>query len=461
MAVILLVTVLVGLIAPLQSEYAQGWESDTSAVNIACSSGFLTITNANYYAPSNFFCSWMHNAKTVAQSKCNNKASCSISTKPGQFFGEPCWGSKKIVKVWYECKSCPDGEYFTGSTCASCPLGTYSESEMRSDTRCGPSNPLADGSPGQCDGNNADRRCCSPGGWCGKTKDHCECSGCTDFSKRCSACPAGKSVRVGDGKHIDDCGTVAYQSHPNKFLSGYSSGTYNFGDLYVAQAECIKRNDCGGVTFEPKTNKYTLRKGPTIRQSSTSNPEMTWTPLKFYGKPCICSHIDSGTWTATDIVYDVESSKVIPVQPSTVGHKTIYNRGSTEESQSISVTEGMSTSTSFSHSAGASVTVGATFSFGVPLVFEGEVSTEVSASYDFSYGTDRTVSKETTAEFSCTGAANKKSVCKVLLFKEKYDIPYTMTWTKNSEKVCKCETKGVFKEVAGIRMETQKDEYDL
>ena len=27
--------------------------------------------------------------------------------------------------------------------------------------------------------------------------------------------------------------------------------------------------------------------------------------------------------------------------------------------------------------------------------------------------------------------------------------------------VCKCETKGVFKEVSGIRMETQIDEYDL
>ena len=125
------------------------------------------------------------------------------------------------------------------------------------------------------------------------------------------------------------------------------------------------------------------------------------------------------------------------------------------------MTEGISTSTSFSHSAGASITIGASFTFGVPLVFEGTISTEISASYDFSYGTEQTVTKKTTAAVSCTGPAHKKTVCKVLLFKEKYDIPYTMTWTKNSEKVCKCETKGVFKKVAGIRMETQIYEYDL
>ena len=35
----------------------------------------------------------------MAQSKCNNKASCSISTVPGEFFGEPCWGSAKWAKV--------------------------------------------------------------------------------------------------------------------------------------------------------------------------------------------------------------------------------------------------------------------------------------------------------------------------------------------------------------------------
>ena len=54
---------------------------------------------------------------------------------------------------------------------------------MRPDIRCGPRYSLGDGSPGQCDGNDAEHRCCSPGGWCGKTKDHCECSGCTDFSE--------------------------------------------------------------------------------------------------------------------------------------------------------------------------------------------------------------------------------------------------------------------------------------
>merc|ERR1712117_819816 len=52
--------------------------------------------------------------------------------------------------------------------------------DWRSDARCGAKYPLADGSPGRCNPNGK-WPCCSPGGWCGDSDDHCKCKGCTDF----------------------------------------------------------------------------------------------------------------------------------------------------------------------------------------------------------------------------------------------------------------------------------------
>merc|ERR1712071_647744 len=149
---------------------------------------------------------------------------------------------------------------------------------------------------------------------------------------------------------------------------------------------------------------------------------------------------------ATDIKYDVKNGKITPMKPTAVGKKTITNSGSATQSLSLEVSEEFSETMSFSHSAGVSVTVGATFSIGVPLVAEAEISTEVSASYDFSYGTEKSVTKSMSADFACNGPPQKKTVCKALLIKDKVTVPYTMTWTKNSEPACKCEEKGEFAE---------------
>ena len=46
--------------------------------------------------------------------------------------------------------------------------------------RCGPGFPLADGSPTTCDPDSADF-CCSPGGWCGHSWEHCSCDGCVNY----------------------------------------------------------------------------------------------------------------------------------------------------------------------------------------------------------------------------------------------------------------------------------------
>lgn len=50
--------------------------------------------------------------------------------------------------------------------------------------RCGRTAPtLSDGQIPICNPDDPAAYCCSNGGYCGNTKDHCECDGCVDFKK--------------------------------------------------------------------------------------------------------------------------------------------------------------------------------------------------------------------------------------------------------------------------------------
>ena len=75
-----------------------------------------------------------------------------------------------------------------------------------------------------------------------------------------------------EGKHDEDCGCKWCQ-HKEKYLSGYCIGCscrdrlgYKFDTLDEAKAafcKCSCSRKCGGITYEPFSKKYTLRKGST------------------------------------------------------------------------------------------------------------------------------------------------------------------------------------------------------
>ena len=51
---------------------------------------------------------------------------------------------------------------------------------VRSDGKCGPLNPLSDGSPSQCDPKST-AYCCSDLGICGSTTAFCDCPDCVNY----------------------------------------------------------------------------------------------------------------------------------------------------------------------------------------------------------------------------------------------------------------------------------------
>ena len=61
--------------------------------------------------------------------------------------------------------------------------------------------------------------------------------------------------------------------HAGNALAGYvQSGTYAYANETLAKDACKARNDCNGVTQEPKN--YTLRAGSTL--TGSSNGEDSW-----------------------------------------------------------------------------------------------------------------------------------------------------------------------------------------
>jgi len=66
-----------------------------------------------------------------------------------------------------------------------------------------------------------------------------------------------------------------WQDNSGKYLSGYSSGVYKYGSLEQALSQCSDRPDCGGVTYEPYSRRYTLRRGYTLKNSPSG--EISWT----------------------------------------------------------------------------------------------------------------------------------------------------------------------------------------
>ncbi|XP_063678598.1 natterin-3-like [Bolinopsis microptera] len=114
----------------------------------------------------------------------------------------------------------------------------------------------------------------------------------------------------------------------------------------------------------------------------------------------------------------------------------------------------------FSRTTGASVTLGTSFEIGVPGIASGSISSEISASMEFSAGESSTVTKTVSVELPCTAPPNKKAVCKAVMIKDSVEVPYVMTWSHKRLNSCTCKEEGVFKEVVGNRYDIEQHEWD-
>lgn len=165
--------------------------------------------------------------------------------------------------------------------------------------------------------------------------------------------------------------------------------------------------------------------------------------------------ITNEKWELVKTIYDKGSAELVQYAPESAGEQYIDNSGSAVDQNSQFVAEReVTTSSTFEKTTGASISVGTSFSAGVPGITNGEVSMELGLSQDFSWGEETATSGKIGATYSCIAAAGKKTRCTAWLYMGKMDIKYTQIWKSkdNKKSWCRVETSGVFTEVSAIRM---------
>lgn len=173
---------------------------------------------------------------------------------------------------------------------------------------------------------------------------------------------------------------------------------------------------------------------------------------------CTCDNVNNDDFDLQDVDYDIKNGKITEMPPQNAGVKTIENETSQSQQTKYIVTKTVSETSSFEHTTGASISVGTTFGVGIPIVAMGEISVEVSASYDYTEGQSREESKSVTAEFWCTSSAYTVTECQSFLFRDKVEVPYTMTWIRKDDPTCICKDSGNFSNITGHRLEMQAKE---
>ena len=136
---------------------------------------------------------------------------------------------------------------------------------------------------------------------------------------------------------------------------------------------------------------------------------------------CDCTkEINENDYEPAGVEYDTSKGSVRAYRPERVGFQYVDNRDSTvQQSTTFKVSEEVTETASFTHTAGTSVTVGTSFSAGIPEVMEAEFSVSLSASYEFSSGTERSETKTREAEYKCVAPPGKIVTCDAFLYKYK------------------------------------------
>lgn len=173
---------------------------------------------------------------------------------------------------------------------------------------------------------------------------------------------------------------------------------------------------------------------------------------------CKCpDRIDGSNYFLANITYGEGTVK--SYSPELIGLQYIDNAdSSSEQSTEFSVSEEVTQTSSFTHTAGIEVAVGTEFKCGVPLLAEGSISVEVTVGYEFSYNTEKSVTKSLEAEYSCVAAPGTIVQCKALLYKYKVHIPFTQTWQHRRVPSCACQNSGVYTDLQSTEMRLVVDE---
>jgi len=128
-----------------------------------------------------------------------------------------------------------------------------------------------------------------------------------------------------------------------------------------------------------------------------------------------------------DVSFKLSDAVLGKSTPTSLVRQVLPNNTSHEQSMTLIVAEKYEETSMFENTVGVSASVGTTFSTGLPFVAEGEVSLELTASFDATWGKSQTFSRETNATFPIIAPPNTNVVCDVVMTKTKLSVPFILT----------------------------------
>lgn len=155
---------------------------------------------------------------------------------------------------------------------------------------------------------------------------------------------------------------------------------------------------------------------------------------------------DPEQWQVTGIEYH-ENKGSMNQHPVAAASKIVDNlHGEAEVTPTFSITTEVTEEESFSHTAGAALETGATFSVGVPVVTSAEISTSLTLSYEHSFEKTTSKTEARTSTLPCPAPPHRYVICEGMINVVKISVPYTMT-LKHKTLGCTCQSQGMYKNV--------------
>eukprot|EP01084_Bolivina_argentea_P112061 199880_1 len=144
--------------------------------------------------------------------------------------------------------------------------------------------------------------------------------------------------------------------------------------------------------------------------------------------------------------FDLDNGVISSDVPFVAGGGVCNNAdgGTSEQEVIIEVSKTMTETSSFTRTSGFAISFGLKFETGIPFVAKGEISTEISASHEISFGEEYSIERSFKATLVVTCGPGEIIEQECVVFEATLDIPYTITLlTDKSRKTF--ESFGVWK----------------
>ena len=128
------------------------------------------------------------------------------------------------------------------------------------------------------------------------------------------------------------------------------------------------------------------------------------------------------------VSFDLNNGNILSDAPLVAGGGICNNGDGGSESQTVQIESSITVTetSSFSYTAGFSLSIGTTFETGIPFVAAGQVSTTLTVSHELSFGSEFSTERTFTAILPVTCASGEIIEVECVVFQAQLNVPYTL-----------------------------------